>query len=95
MAIPEAQLDTWAKQGPTKQFTDTYASIKAVIEHKSSPFAGRNPQVYLQGSYRNDTNVYGDSDVDIVCCSDSSFNFDVDHLTQNEKDNFHRAFPSR
>jgi hypothetical protein len=93
MAIPESQLDTWAKQGLTKQFTDTYATIKSVLEDKSAPFAGRNPQVYLQGSYGNDTNVYGDSDVDIVCCSESSFHFDLDHLTQNEKDNFHRAYP--
>lgn len=93
MSIPEAQLDVWAKQGRTKQFTDAYGTINAMLEDKSAPFAARNPQVYLQGSYGNDTDVYADSDVDIVCCSDSSFHYDLGHLNQMEKDNFLRAYP--
>ena len=48
----------------------TYEIIKLAIErHDWTAFYG-NPDVYLQGSYRNDTNIYGDSDVDVVAeCS--------------------------
>lgn len=95
MAIAESQLDTWAKQGPTKQFTDTYASIKTVLEDKNAPYAARSMDpVYLQGSYGNDTNVYADSDVDLVICSDASFNYDISRLSDAEKAAFQRDHPS-
>lgn len=66
MAIPEAQLETWSHQGPTPQFTSTYDAIRTVLWDANSPYAARSFNVFLQGSYKNDTNVYGDSDVDIV-----------------------------
>ncbi len=93
MPIPEEQLDTWSKQGPTPQFTATYATIKRVLEDPGSPFANRNFNIHLQGSYANDTNVYGDSDVDVVICSTDAFHYDLDHLTQRERDLFARAHP--
>lgn len=91
MAIPEAQLDTWAKQGPTQQFVDTYATIRRVLLHPNRPYAGRNSDVYLQGSYCNYTNVYGDSDVDIVICCTDSYYYDLDQLSPAEKDAFNRT----
>jgi hypothetical protein len=67
MAIPEAQLETWSHVGGTRQISDTYNTIKNALEEKYSPYWAKTSfDVYLQGSYNNDTNVYRDSDVDIV-----------------------------
>lgn len=93
MAIAESQLDTWANLPSSKQHKDTYASIRGVLLDSSSQYAGRSKDVYLQGSYGNDTNVYADSDVDIVICSDASFNYDISRLSQAEKDAFNRDHP--
>jgi hypothetical protein len=94
MAIPESQLDTWSKIGPKQQFIDTYNAIGSVLKSTAAPYHNRSHDVFLQGSYGNDTNVYGDSDVDIVICSDASFQYDLDKLSQAEKDAFQRAYPS-
>jgi hypothetical protein len=78
MAIPESQLVTWSRQGTVKQSKDTYASIKASLEDGGAPYAGKNYSIFLQGSYCNDTNVYAESDVDIVIQSNDSFSYDLD-----------------
>ena len=91
MTIAESQLDIWAKQGPTQQFTDTYGTVKRVLEDKNAPYSSRSfDPVYLQGSYGNDTNVYADSDVDLVISSDASFNYDISRLADAEKAAFQR-----
>ena len=74
MAIPTAQLETWGKQGgPTGQFTSTYETIKGALENSNAPYANKAQTVFLQGSYQNNTNVYGDSDVDVVIRLESIF----------------------
>lgn len=93
MAIAESQLDTWAKLGPTKQFTDTYDNVRTVLMDATAPYHNRSHDVYLQGSYGNDTNVYADSDVDAVICSDASFNYDLEKLPEGEKEAFRKAHP--
>jgi hypothetical protein len=66
MAIPESQLDTWSAQGAVQQSKTTYATVKGVLESSSAPYSARSHDSFLQGSYGNDTNVYADSDVDVV-----------------------------
>src|SRR5690606_967984 len=66
MPIPESQLETWSHQGSITQSSSTYNTIKSVLEDSATPYAGRNFKVFLQGSYGNDTNIYAESDVDIV-----------------------------
>ncbi len=66
MAIAERQLETWAKEGSTGQFTGTYNTMRGHLLDASAPYPIANTEVFLQGSYGNDTNVYADSDVDIV-----------------------------
>ena len=73
MAIPEAQLDTWSAQGSITQSKNTYASIKGVLESANSPYYQRSFVSFLQGSYGNDTNIYADSDVDVVAGGKSRF----------------------
>ena len=73
LAIPETQLDTWAKQGSITGSSTTYNHIKGTLEAGTTPYAGKTYRVFLQGSYGNDTNIYSESDVDIVISSNQRF----------------------
>jgi tRNA nucleotidyltransferase (CCA-adding enzyme) len=73
MAIPETQLDTWSHQGSITNSANTGNSVKNAIENYKGFPEGVKFKVYLQGSYKNDTNVYGESDVDVVVELTSSF----------------------
>lgn len=91
MSIPESQLETWTKQGSITQSSNTYASIKGVLENPNAPYAGKI-SVYLQGSYGNHTNVYGvDSDIDIVCCYEDTFSHDLTAMTEAGQANFRQT----
>jgi hypothetical protein len=48
----------------------------------------------LQGSYGNDTNIWGDSDVDIVIMLKSIFRADTSQLTLEQILNYGQAFPN-
>ena len=65
MSISEEQLKTWSNQGAQTSSQNTNNSIRKALELHSWP-TGMNYEVYLQGSYPNATNIYGNSDVDIV-----------------------------
>jgi len=80
MAIPEAQLETWSHQGAVPTSKDTYATIRRALEDPKARYANKQFEIFLQGSYGNDTNIYAESDVDIVtCCSDTYYR-DVSEL---------------
>lgn len=64
--IPENQCAAWANQGPIVSSATAYQSIQNALAAVTSPVRGRDVDVYLQGSYRNSTNVRADSDVDVV-----------------------------
>ncbi|OKO73743.1 hypothetical protein AC629_36380 [Bradyrhizobium sp. NAS80.1] len=83
--IAESQLDIWASQGPTSQFTDTYDRIRSNLLDKGVPYPLAKTEVFLQGSYKNDTNVYGDSDVDIVLCYTGGFYKDLSRLSVEDR----------
>ncbi|MBX2888156.1 MAG: hypothetical protein KF829_05845 [Ferruginibacter sp.] len=69
MAISEAQLGTWSHQGSITNSANTGNSVKnAIASYKGFPEEVKF-KVYLQGSYKNDTNVYEESDVDVVVSS--------------------------
>ncbi len=72
MSIPESQLVTWSNQGAQTSSQNTYNSIKTALARHIWP-TRMNYEVYLQGSYPNATNIYGDSDVDIVIESSNVF----------------------
>lgn len=85
MAIPESQLETWSHHGSITQSAATYASVRRALEDPDAPHAGRDFDVFLQGSYCNDTNIYAESDVDIVICLNSCFFYDLSALdAQNQ-----------
>lgn len=83
MAIPESQLDTWSGQGAITTARQTYDSIKNALGSAPWP-SGNSPNIYLQGSYRNDTNIYSESDVDIVVELPYTFRSDLSALNASE-----------
>lgn len=92
MPIPESQLETWSHQGSITQSSNTYNAIKSVLEANTTPYAGKNFKVFLQGSYGNDTNIYAESDVDIVIRLDDCFHSDLESLSDDEKSAYKQAF---
>lgn len=92
MGIPESQLDTWSHQGAITGSSTTYNAIKGVLAGSDTPFASVSQSVFLQGSYGNDTNIYAESDVDIVAKLDDIFKSDLTNLTANEKAAYSAAF---
>ena len=85
MAIPEAQLTTWSGQGAITGSASTYATVKRALEADSASYTSRNFDVFLQGSYGNDTNIYAESDVDVVICHNGAYYQDLDQLSAAEK----------
>ena len=92
MPIPEAQLDTWSKQGSITQSKNTYARIKKALEAAETGYAGKSFDSFLQGSYGNDTNVYADSDVDVVVELNSAFFRDLSKLSAADLAAYNAAF---
>ena len=89
MAISENQLDTWSHQGSITQSKETYATIRRALEDVSAAYSQKDYSMFLQGSYGNDTNIWADSDVDVVMKLESTYQYDIDELPENEKVQFH------
>jgi hypothetical protein len=66
--------------------------LRNVLADSKSPYYQRSFTIFLQGSYGNDTNVYRDSDVDIVIRLDDTYYYDNNDLGENQKASFTRAF---
>lgn len=79
MAIQESQLSTWANQGSIITSAKTYDSVKKCIDGINWK-SDISYDIYLQGSYKNSTNIYGNSDVDIVVEFQSVFFSDTSNL---------------
>jgi hypothetical protein len=79
MGIPETQLEIWAKQGATASATAIYDRIQRALKADPNLFFV-DLDVFLQGSYRNHTNIRGDSDVDVVVKLNQTFMPDYSRL---------------
>lgn len=84
MPIPESQLETWSHQGAVTTAKQTHESIRSALQKYDWP-DGVKYKVYLQGSYKNDTNIRGDSDVDVVVQLNSAFR---SNLNEEQKRRF-------
>jgi hypothetical protein len=82
MLITEDQLSTWSNQGATSTAEDTHKSVRNALAVYTKWPNKISYDVYLQGSYRNSTNIYGNSDVDLVVELTSVF---WSNLTEGEK----------
>lgn len=94
MTIPLKQLETWSAQGSITQSKNTYASIKAALEDTDAPYESRDFKVFLQGSYGNDTNIYAESDVDVVIRYDGAFYHDIKERPVDEQTAFNQTYPN-
>lgn len=83
MVIPESQLETWAHQGAVTTARTTHESIRNALNFYEWPDEVHF-EVYLQGSYKNATNIRGDMDVDLVVQLNSTF---YSNLSEEEKRN--------
>jgi hypothetical protein len=92
MPIPEDQLDTWSHQGAIQGSSATYNAVKTVLESSNSPYADKDYEVFLQGSYGNDTNIYAESDVDIIIKLNEAFGSDLSLLREDEKSSWRNTF---
>lgn len=92
MAIPESQLETWSGQGAINQSKNTYVSIRSTLLDADAAYAAKSFEVFLQGSYGNDTNIYAESDVDVVIRLDSIMRSDLSALPAEQQQAYHSAF---
>lgn len=91
MTIPESQLETWSHQGSVTQSSTTYQTIRKALYDSNAAYAGKSFNVFLQGSYGNDTNIYAESDVDTVIRLDSIFGYDISDLPPEQQAAFQQA----
>ena len=91
MAIPESQLSRWSDHGPQDASKRTHEAIRRVLDAYRWP-NGVTYDFYLQGSYRNDTNVSGDSDVDVVLQLTSSFRHNAERLSAHDRNRLSASF---
>jgi predicted nucleotidyltransferase len=94
MPVPESQLETWSHQGAVATAKSTHESIRNALNATASPIRGKNFEVYLQGSYKNDTNIRGDSDVDVVVQLNSAWGRDLSALTDDQKRLYQATYPN-
>ncbi len=91
MAIPESQLSTWSHHGAQDSSKNTHKAIHRALDAHQWP-SGMTREFYLQGSYRNDTNIRGDSDVDVVLELTSAFRHDASALPQYQQELLDSSF---
>jgi len=92
MAIPEEQLDTWSHQGAMQGSCDTYNTVRTALLDTKAVYKDRAFEVFLQGSYGNDTNIYAESDVDTVMRLDSIWRSDLSQLPADQQAAYHATF---
>lgn len=93
MSIPESQLETWSHQGAVTTSSATYQSIQTALKADTSPIKDKVHEIYLQGSYKNDTNIRGDSDVDVVVQLSSTWGRDLSALSLKEVGLYEATYP--
>jgi hypothetical protein len=76
--IPASQLETWANRSQTDTAVNAHTRIRDSLRASASPIRIIDFSDYLQGSYRNSTNIWRDSDVDIVVQLNTAFFYTFD-----------------
>lgn len=84
MKISEQQLKIWSSQGTCPLSKKTHEWIEKIITTGVVSFH-QKCEVFLQGSYKNDTNIHVESDVDSVVLHKECFLFDISRLTNQDK----------
>ena len=80
--------------GSVTQSGNTYHTIRKALLASNANYADKSFEVFLQGSYGNTTNIYAESDVDVVIRLDSIFRSNITDLSLTERQAYHRLFPN-
>ena len=78
--------------GSMTQSKQTHETIRKVLTDPKAPYAGKSMENFLQGSYPNDTNIYGDSGVDIVLSLKDAFGHDLSNLDEATRARFNKEY---
>ena len=92
LSISDAQFETWSHPGAQTTAAATGQAIRDALNGPASLVRGRDKAIYLQGSYKNSTNIRGDSDVDVVVQLRESLGYDISTLNPNERGAFDREY---
>lgn len=84
MNFTEQQLIAWAKPVSTSEDQKCQNATSQIIAALKAKF-GSKVSIFLQGSYRNNTNVRLNSDVDIVMRYDDAYYPDLQSLSEADK----------
>lgn len=93
MSIPLSKLETWSNPGATTISSASYNSIRTALFKTGSPVDVPAEDVFLQGSYGNSTNIYGDSDVDVIVLYKKTFHKDMSALSASDQLRHEATFP--
>lgn len=91
MTIPEPYLNQWSDHGPQTSSKRTHEAIRAALESYSWPEHVKY-DFFLQGSYSNDTNIQGDSDVDVILKLNHYFHYDWSMLDSHDQTELAKTF---
>lgn len=93
MALNEQQLIAWSSPVGTSEDQKCKNAISQVTTAIRKKF-GNDVSIFLQGSYRNNTNVKQDSDVDIVVRHDGYYFPNLFRLNEEQKKVYHADHPT-
>lgn len=91
MSYSDDQFARWAQAPSETEETKCQYTIKLIIEAINDHF-GSPVSLFLQGSYRNRTNVKNESDVDVVVLHTGYYFSDVHGLSEEEKQKYWAGF---
>jgi hypothetical protein len=92
MAIPLRQLEDWSHHGGTSTWSSAYTRVRDALAAPNSALSGVALQIFLQGSYANDTNTRGDSDIDVVVLCEGACVTDVSRLSLSAQQAYQAGF---
>lgn len=88
--IPKSKLETWTNPGADDSAMKTQNRVRNVLKSDDSVPVEKDKDfdVFLQGSYKNSTNIYADSDVDLVVKLNSTYRRDLSKLSASQKSKY-------
>jgi hypothetical protein len=93
MNFTEQQLIAWSKPVSTSEDQKCQNAISQIVTALKTKF-GNKISIFLQGSYRNNTNVRLNSDVDIVMRYDDAYYPDLQRLSEADKATYNAQWTS-
>lgn len=95
MGIPASQIEVWAKQGSVTKALESHHKLRKVLNHnENSIIRTKNIKysIFLQGSYINNTNIRGNSDVDLVVMLESTFYSNKESLSYYDQERHRKTY---